>query len=285
MQSLVAGAMGMVAVIAGSTTVQTFTKPLPPQARYVAMGSSYAAGPGVSSAADTDTRCARSTNNYAHQFARKRGLALVDVSCSGATTNDILTASGDTPAQLDAVTSQTSLVTVTIGGNDVDFVTMLGSASCRQLGIEKQMSDDKCPEAPKVTERTWRNLAASMGRIADEIRVRAPRARLVFIDYPIVLPSAGRCAATPMSTGAADAARRIARRLAAVTAASARSSGATVVRASALSSGHDACSATPWVHGFPLPGQSRFVPYHPNRAGMTAIAQALDITIGQIPST
>lgn len=269
----------MVVTVAGSTVAQTSTTPLPPQARYVAMGSSYAAGPGVPDAADANTRCARSTNNYAHQFARKRGLALIDVSCSGATTNDILTASADMPAQIDAVTSQTSLVTVTIGGNDVGFVTMLGSASCRQLGIGTQMSGGKCPKPPAVTERTWRNLAISMRRIAAQVRVRAPEARLVFVDYPIVLPPTGRCTATPMSDEEAEAARRIASRLAALTAAAARSTGATLVQASSLSSGHDACSGTPWIHGFPLPGQAKFVPYHPNSAGMKAVAQVIEKTI------
>ncbi len=269
----------MVVAVASSTVAQKSSSPLPPKTRYVAMGSSYAAGPGVPDAADADTRCARSTNNYAHQFARNRGLTLIDVSCSGATTNDILNASIDTPAQIDAVTSQTSLVTVTIGGNDVGFVTMLGSASCRHLSIGKQTSGDKCPKPPTVSEHTWRNLATSMKRIAAEVRVRAPEALLIFVDYPLVLPSTGRCAATPMSPEEADAARRIARRLAALTSAAARSSGATLVRASSLSSGHDACSATPWIHGFPLPGQARFVPYHPNRDGMTAIARALEATI------
>jgi lysophospholipase L1-like esterase len=284
MQLLIVGAMGMAVVIAGSTSVQTSSTPLPPKARYVAMGSSYAAGPGIPDPVDANTRCARSTNNYAHQFARKRGLTLIDVSCSGATTNDILIASSDTPAQIDAITPETSLVTVTIGGNDVGFVTLLGSASCRQLGIGKQLLGGKCPKPPKLTEHTWRNLAVSMERIAAEVRVRAPRARLVFIDYPIVLPSSGRCAATPMSTGKADAARNIANRLAVATAAAARSSGATLVRASSLSSGHDACSATPWINGFPLPGQPRFVPYHPNLDGMAAVARALDATITQIRS-
>lgn len=280
MQSIIAAGMGLVVFLADASAAQTSVTAPSPRARYVAMGSSYAAGPGIPKAADDDARCARSTNNYAHQFARKRELTLVDVSCSGATTRDILTASSKAPAQIDAVTADTSLVTVTIGGNDVGFVTLLGSASCRRLGVGKQAPGGKCPEAPSVTERTWQDLATSMRRIADEVRARAPAARLVFVDYPVVLPRTGRCAATPMSVAEAAAARARAARLAALTATIARATNATLLSASSLSRGHDACSATPWIHGFPRPGQARFVPYHPNREGMTAVAEALDKITG-----
>lgn len=277
MRSITAVTMGMIVFVAASTNAQqTSSTTVPPQARYVAMGSSYAAGPGVPDAADTDIRCARSTNNYAHQFARKRGLTLVDVSCSGATTNDILAASGRAAAQISAVTADTRLVTVTIGGNDVGFVTLLGSASCRQLRVHKKMPGARCPAPPAISDDTWRSLSASMKRIADGVRARAPEARLVFVDYPLVLPQTGRCSATPMTAEEAGAGRARAERLAAVTAAAARSSNAILVRASSLSIGHDACSVSPWINGFPLPGQRPFVPYHPNFAGMSAVAEALD---------
>ncbi|WP_267350043.1 SGNH/GDSL hydrolase family protein [Sphingomonas sp. GM_Shp_2] len=277
MRSITAAAMGMIVFATASTNAQqTSSTTTPPQARYVSMGSSYAAGPGVPDAADTDVRCARSTNNYAHQFARKRGLTLVDVSCSGATTNDILAASENAAAQIDAVTADTKLVTVTIGGNDVGFVTLLGSASCRQLQGGKKVLGGKCPAPPEINEDTWRNLSISMKRIADEVRARAPEAKLVFVDYPLVLPQTGRCSATPMTSEEAGSVRAVAERLVAVTAAAARFNNAILVQASTLSIGHDACSLSPWINGFPLPGQRPFVPYHPNVAGMSAVAEALD---------
>src|ERR1700712_5265347 len=61
-----------------------------PGARYVAMGSSYAAGPGIDPVEQPRTRCGRSTRNYAHQLAGRRSLTLVDVSCGGATTAHVL---------------------------------------------------------------------------------------------------------------------------------------------------------------------------------------------------
>lgn len=280
MHSIVAVTMGISVLVGSAAMVQSETPvSLERHARYVAMGSSYAAGPGIPDPADADERCARSSDNYAQQLARKRDLALVDVSCSGATTKDILNKSDQTPAQIDAVTSDTRLVTVTIGGNDVGFVTLLGSASCRQLGLGTDAPGGTCPKAPVVTKQSWHDLAVAMKRIADKVHARAPTAQLVFVDYLVVLPPTGQCAATPMTQSEADAARAVARRLVAITATTARANGATLVPASSLSRGHDACSAAPWILGFPQAGQPRFVPYHPNQEGMAAVATFLDRTI------
>jgi lysophospholipase L1-like esterase len=105
--------------------------PIPAGSRYVAMGSSFAAGPGLPSRAHgSPRRAGRSTGNYAHLVARALGLDLHDVTFSGATTSDILGPSAaGYAAQLDAVTPETRLVTMTAGGNDVGFVPRLTLAS------------------------------------------------------------------------------------------------------------------------------------------------------------
>lgn len=105
--------------------------PIPAGSRYVAMGSSFAAGPGLPSRVPgSPRRAGRSTGNYAHLVARELGLDLHDVTFSGATTSDLLgpSTSGQA-AQLDAVTPETSLVTITAGGNDVGFAPRLTLAS------------------------------------------------------------------------------------------------------------------------------------------------------------
>ena len=73
-------------------------------AQYVALGSSYAAGPGITpTVPGSPPRCARSAENYAHVLAQHRGLSLVDASCSGATTVDVLRGGQfGSPPQLDA---------------------------------------------------------------------------------------------------------------------------------------------------------------------------------------
>jgi lysophospholipase L1-like esterase len=255
----------LLAAVAGCA--QTSPPGVHPPARYVAMGSSFAAGPGIPEPADMPpSRCGRSTNNYAHQLARRRDLALVDVTCSGATTAHLLGAWNELAPQLDALTADTALVTVTIGGNDVNYVGRMMDAS-----------SGKAIDAPE--EAAWARLRQSFDRIAAEVHRRAPEARLVFVDYVSLLPQGAPCARTPVSAGQAAALRAVAERLSAETASAAQRAGAGVIQASALSRGHDACAAEPWASGYPAhtPGE---VPYHPNFAAMTSIAEALN---GSLP--
>lgn len=246
-------------------------------ARYVAMGSSYAAGPGILPTADLPpTRCARSANNYPHLLARKLNLRLVDVSCSGATTAHLLGRWGDVPPQLDAVTPDTRLVTVTIGGNDVAYVGRLGAASCHTFASPPPGTPGgACPGAPVVTEATWASLDTAMREIAAQVHHRAPAARLIFVEYLSVLPPAGTCAAIPLPPGQADESRATLRRLAALTERIARASDSEVLRITTMSEQHGPCAADAWTTGFPLPGAKPFVPYHPNARGMTVIADML----------
>jgi lysophospholipase L1-like esterase len=251
-------------------------KPIPAQSRYVAMGSSFAAGPGIPSPADTPpTRCARSTGNYAHLLAKALDLALTDVSCSGATTAHILGPWNELPPQILAVTPDTALVTVTIGGNDVGYIGGLMAKSCLRAGLPADAPMKSCPAAATADEAAWRSVEDAMRRIASAVRERAPRARLVFVDYPTLLPERGTCAATPLDAADAAASRETARRLAAVTARVAAAQGAGLIRASALSKSHHACAKAPWTNGYPRADGPGFVPYHPNAAGMAAIAEAL----------
>ena len=83
----------------------------------------------------------------------------------------------------------------------------------------------------------------------------------------------------PLTTPQANASRATARRLALLTGRVAVETGVEVFKASDLSRTHDACSAEPWVNGFPLPGAPGFVPYHPNARGMAAIAAGLESQI------
>jgi lysophospholipase L1-like esterase len=140
--------------------------PIPAGSRYVAMGSSFEAGPGLPSRVPgSPRRAGRSTGNYAHLVARSLSLDLGDVTFSGATTGDILgpSAAGQ-PAQLDAVTADTALVTITAGGNDVGFVPRLTLASL-----------------------PW-PLRALPRRLHD----RAPACRVLLVDYLTILPPGGR---------------------------------------------------------------------------------------------
>ena len=91
---------------------------------YVAVGDSFAAAPGVPDPAPP-AGCHKSTNGYPSILARQlNATSFVNVTCSGATTEDITgrvqqTKDGPVARQIDAVDASADLITVTIGANDV----------------------------------------------------------------------------------------------------------------------------------------------------------------------
>lgn len=297
MRRIISAAVAALLLAGCAATPDVERAPLAPSARYVAMGSSFAAGPSVTVSADSPaTRCNRSRDNYARQLARLRQFDLVDVSCGGATSAHLLGPWNELAPQIDALTADTALVTITIGGNDVGYVGRLFMASCKGGAdlpasaaamckgmAARQQAGGASASLPAIpTEAAWATLAGSLDRATSEVRRRAPRARLIFVDYVTLLPSGALCPQVPLNANDAASARATARRLAQETAAAAKRAEAQTLRVSVLSQGHDACAAQPWANGFiAREGVDPFTPYHPNLAGMTAIATALDRMLGR----
>ncbi len=274
-----------------------------PHALYVAMGSSFAAGPGIATTADrTPKRCARSTGNYAHLLASSLDLNLVDASCSGATTDHILGAWNELAPQIDAVRPQTALVTITVGGNDVDYIGALMAASCRDgsSGPQRDQVMDACRklasmapssdarqrfEASKVPESAkWARLESNLHRINAEIKARSPKARIIYVTYVTALPASDLCPEVPLSAKSAETARATAARLLETTESVARQDHVEVFDATSFSQGHDACAADAWSNGFlPRTDVPPSAPYHPNAKAMQAIADALATILGKVP--
>ncbi|MEU5049105.1 GDSL-type esterase/lipase family protein [Streptomyces sp. NPDC021096] len=119
-----------VGAIAFQAQAQATSAGVPRGAKYVAMGSSFAAGPGITpTKPGSPAACGRSADNYASKVAARFGLALTDVTCSGATANILTTGQHGRPPQISAVTADTRLVTVTIGGSDVNYLGSLTSSA------------------------------------------------------------------------------------------------------------------------------------------------------------
>lgn len=276
-------AVFMAAPLAGCQTADmraSGNTPLAPGAHYVSMGSSFAAGPGVTETVDLlPNRCVRSTDNYAQQLARSLNLSLTDVACSGATTEHILGRWDELPAQIDAATSDTRLVTITIGGNDVSFVRNMIAFAC--VADERSAANapgGKCPAVSAPTEADWQHLESNLSHITAKIRERAPGAKLVFVQYVRIAPEIA-CAAVPLEKADLALMKQIQRRLVETTAAATIKGGAAVIDPSNFDQDHSPCSTTPWSTGFPAPGGTPFVPFHPNLEGMTAISKALAATL------
>jgi lysophospholipase L1-like esterase len=249
---------------------------IPAGSRYVAMGSSFAAGPGVPSRVPgSPRRAGRSTGNYAHLVARALGLDLRDVTFSGATTSEILSPSAaGQAAQLDAVTPDTSLVTITAGGNDAGFVPRLTLASLpRPLPVLPRIKARVAELGDaRATDERFEQLERNLATIAVRLRDRAPGCQVLLVDYLTILPPEGPAPAAPPPPDVAAWGRAVAARLAATTQVAASAAGWKYVAASAASADHHAWSAAPWTRRFHLSLRGG-APYHPNAAGMAAVAE------------
>ena len=246
--------------------------------RYVALGDSYTAAPLVP---DTDTTngCLRSTNNYpALVAAALPGVELVDVSCSGADTASMVgfqqTNEEAKPPQFDALTEDTDLVTLGIGGNDFNlFGTLVGT--CVQLRssdptgspCSDRYSDGASDELTQQLDDIRSHVAATVAGI----RARAPKAKVVVVGYPQIIPSRGSCPdLLPLAIGDYPFARRVSAGLAAAVKRGARD--ATFVDLFGPSAGHDICSSDPWINGANT-DPARALAFHPFAAEQQAAAE------------
>jgi lysophospholipase L1-like esterase len=242
---------------------------------YVAMGSSFAAGPGIPpvQSGSGAAACSRSSNNYASIVARDTGAALTDASCSGATTANVLTTSqAGQPPQVSAVTSATRVVTVTIGGNDVDYLGSLDAYTCQTGGGTNCGSVDR-----DAINQTFGVLAGRIENVVNAVHSAAPQAHVYLVNYFTILPDSGTCTDVPLTADQLTFERGIASRLADATSTAASAAGATLVDLAGAGHGHDACSSDPWVEtGRPPAGRSQ---YHPNEAGMRSAAALVEAAL------
>ncbi|WP_052583968.1 SGNH/GDSL hydrolase family protein, partial [Saccharomonospora iraqiensis] len=179
-----------------------------PAGPYVALGDSYTSAPGTGDPVGAPPGCQRSDNNYPRLVAERLDVAhLTDVSCGGATTEHAVveqrTPRGTNPAQLDAVSHATSLVTLGFGGNDVGLVDLAvrcaGAASARARCAPGE-GGDTVELGSRVDDA-----AESVGDLVEAVRERAPQARVVVVGYPSILPDdAEACGHLPYSTAEID---------------------------------------------------------------------------------
>jgi lysophospholipase L1-like esterase len=256
---------------------------LPEGSEYVALGSSYAAGPGLGDrVAGSPRRAGRSTHNYAHVVAHRLGLRLIDASFSGATIAQILgkEESAGSGRQLDSVSPDTRLVTLTGGGNDVGYIGYLSLASLPWLvrtvtGAGRRLVDlaDEAAARRKAVA-----LADNLVELFDQIRSRAPRATIVVTDYLALLPPDGTADAPPLRRDDAQRGFRYWQLVNLTLRQATARAGALFADVSSASLPHHAWSTEPWTERFTLVG-AHAAPYHPTRAGMSQVAAAVETAL------
>ena len=251
---------------------------------YVALGDSYSAASGVLPLDPTAyPGCARSTRNYPHVIAARTGASLKDVTCGGAETKDYRESQfpGVAP-QLDALGNRTQLVTMTIGGNDSGV--FVGSiAKCGAAGISTAGQGSPCKDRYGSSfEDTIRTTTyPALVKALQDVHARAPQATVSILDYPWIVPTAGRCfPQLPIADGDVPYLRSLqttlndaVRRAAAVT-------GSRYVTFAGVSEGHDACKplGTRWIE--PVVGTTNPVIVHPNALGESKMADQTMAVLG-----
>jgi lysophospholipase L1-like esterase len=260
-----------------------FAGALAAQARaagYVSLGDSYAAGPLIPNQSLSPLGCLRSDHNYAHLAAPSLGLTLVDPSCSGAKTNNMTESQsvefGTNPPQFNSLSASTTVVSVTIGGNDIGFSEV--AQSCITLNPFSTPCKDKYDPGGK--DQLAERIAAAAPKVAavlQGIHSRSPAAKIYVVNYPAIFPETGFGCWPQMPIGFGDVPylRSTEQGLNKMLATQAAANGATVVDWYKASIGHDACKSgsTRWVEPL-VPGELA-APIHPNKAGMQGGATAL----------
>ena len=247
---------------------------------YVALGDSYSSGEGIGvytldtkGAAYNPDFCHRSTQAYSLVYAGIKGStgSTALVACSGALTYDITSWELNyEPPQLAALSPDTALVTLTIGGNDVDFESVL----------EDCLGNGDCPPRHTKLTGTIRDMDSLLRSTYWAIHNQAPHAHITVLTYPQIFPADTTLCSLP-ETGFATAAdltwaRSIWHYFDQVVAEAAGASGVPsigVLDVEGAFTNHTACDDDGWVNHAIIGGGAE--QFHPNAAGHAALGRAL----------
>jgi lysophospholipase L1-like esterase len=219
---------------------------------YVALGDSYSSGVGAGSYISASGNCERSTDAYPEQWAGTHSPAsFVSVACSGATTANVLS------SQVSALSAKTTLVSITIGGNDAGFSSVMETCVLK--------STSSCMNAVETAENfVAAQLPARLGRTLKAIRAHAPSAKVVVLGYPGLYDlHSGTCLG--LSTEDRVALDGGANDLDSALQAAARASHDTFADVRSKFSGHEICDSDSWLHAVDIFAISSS--YHPTAAG------------------
>lgn len=278
------GVLGLclLATVAGPAAAESTAAAAADLDHYVALGDSYTSGPGIPNQIPEAVGCGRSDRNYPHLVAAALAVTtFTDVSCGSATTAHMTEAQplpdGLTNGpQLDALSPDVDLVTLGIGGNDIGFGEIIAICVARSVLLPvgapcRQHYTRQGDELGARIEATAPKVAAVLAGI----RERAPRARILVVGYPVILPAAGPGCWPLMPIAVGDVAwlRTVEGRLNAMLTEQAAAAGATFVDTYTSSVGHDVCRlpGNKWVEGLVPTAPAN--PVHPNALGMANSAE------------
>lgn len=151
-----------------------------PELHIVGIGDSITAGAGTASDPDISNPCDRGEGSYVFQLAAQLGTENIqNVACTGATTEDLLVPDSDGRTQLDALSPETDVVTLTIGANDEvsmgNTVHVCQQDGCAPGSVYYEEVKQRL-EGPSFTDK--------LTQVYGEVLRRAPHAEVVVVGYP-----------------------------------------------------------------------------------------------------
>ncbi len=226
---------------------------------YAALGDSYATGVGTGSYFAESGECLRGPLAYPVLAASRLGAELEFSACSGARIADLLA------GQLGTLSETTGYVSVSIGGNDAGFGSVIGRCALPLAPI--------CEPAVAAARRfIHRTLPGRLDAVYAAIRERAPAAQVAVIGYPRAFEGEDCDPVTFFSPLEEAELNRTANLLARTERERARAFGFAFVDPRHAFSTHEICAPDPWLNGLSTPLVESF---HPNAAGHRAYARLL----------
>lgn len=240
------------AATAAASSLLLAAAPAQAASSYVALGDSYASGTGTRSYIDDGTSCLRSTKAYPSLIAAAKGYALNFRACSGAKIADV------TNTQLSALTSSTTHVSISIGGNDAGFADVL--TECALPGWASNCNG-KIDGAQNYINNV---LPGALSTLYTSIRSKAPNAKVVIVGYPRIFQGEDCNALTWFSPEEEARLNQMADLINTRTSAAAGAKGFSFANPTSRFIGHAVCDDVEWLNGLSNPIENS---YHPHVAG------------------
>jgi lysophospholipase L1-like esterase len=222
---------------------------------YIALGDSYSSGVGAGSYISSGGSCDRSANAYSALWnSANQPASYTSVACSGATTSSVLS------SQVSALSSATTLVSITIGGNDVGFSSVMETCVLH--------STSTCVSAVNTAEgEVASQLPGELDGVLQAISADAPNARVVVLDYPELYDLSKSSTCIGLSTTDRTDLNQAADQLDSQIQAAAARRGDVFGDVRSAFAGHEICDSRSWLHSVNVLDISES--YHPTASGQS----------------
>jgi lysophospholipase L1-like esterase len=231
--------------------------------QYAALGDSYSAGVGTRVFYEESGECDRSPDAYGPKIAAAKGYTLSFQACSGAKAPEV------DEKQLGTLSSTTSLVTITIGGNDAGFSNVMLNCALYYFTCASAISESEefaKNKLPGVLETTYK-----------DIRAKATTAQVIVLGYPKLFTKEGTtCNFNFLTSGNEKKINEAAEKLDAVVKARAEAMKFSFVNPTSAFESHAVCASEEWLNGQSDPLSES---YHPNVKGQEEFTKLVEAAI------